>query len=160
MSFADDYHRITKRLFDYIVNQCTDTSFRDVSKEVGLSHSNVRDIFYEYFYEYIDFKIKMDSRIVVMPIEKKDSSAWVVVGFKNKQALRVFNNLSQLRYWVMEFQDIIDEMFIPFDEDLLLQLKANIDPKKIRIDRKKLIYYVMETCFEAYKIAINQDKKK
>lgn len=102
----------------------------------------------------------MDSRIVVMPIEKKDSSTWVVVGFKNKHALRVFNNLSQLRYWVMEFQDIIDEMFIPFDEDLLLQLKANIDPKKIRIDRKKLIYYVMETCFEAYKIAINQDKKK
>ena len=160
LSFADDYHRITKRLFDYIVNQCTDTSFRDVSKEVGLSHSNVRDIFYEYFYDYVDFKIKMDSRIVVMPIEKKDSSAWIVVGFKNKQALRVFNDLTQLRYWIMEFQDIIDEIFIPFDEDLLLQLKAKIDPKKIRIDSQKLISYVMETCFEAYKFAIDQDKKK
>ena len=160
LAFTNEIHRITNRLFDYIVNGCTEASFRDVSKEVGLSHSNVRDIFYEYFYDYIDFKIKMDSCIVVMPIEKKDSSYWVVIGLKNRQALRIFNDLMQLRYWIMEYQNIIDEVYIPFDEDLVLQLKASIDPGKIRIDKKKLISYVMGSCFEAYKYAIESDKNK
>lgn len=160
LAFTNELHRITNRLYEYIGNHGAENSFRDVSKEIGLSHSNVRDIFYEYFYDYIEFKIKMDSCIVVMPIEKKDSSSWVVVGLKNRQALRLFNDLTQLRYWIMEYQNIIDEVFIPFDEDLLLQLKASIDPKKIRIDKKKLIAYVMDSCFEAYKFAIEQDKSK
>lgn len=137
-------HRMTKRLANYSLESLSMNSFRFVSDETGISRRTLQNLLNEWMQ-----RVKPTWEIGCLYVFLLSNKTKVYVMLDSKlNAVKITNNIFEITNIVNQFKS--DKVVIPFDKNLALTLKGNMEKDVVidYFDFKDFIEREVWKCYE------------
>ena len=137
-------HRMTKRLANYSLESLSMNSFRFVSDETGISRRTLQNLLSEWMQRV---KPTWEMGCLYVFLLSKKNKVYVMLDSK-LNAVKITNNIFEMTNIVNQFKS--DKVVIPFDKNLALTLKRNMETDVVidYFDFKDFIEREVWKCYE------------
>lgn len=137
-------HRMTKRLANYSLESLSMNSFRFVSDETGISRRTLQNLLNEWMQRV---KPTWEMGCLYVFLLSNKNKVYVLLDSK-LNAVKITNNIFEITNIVNQFKS--DKVVIPFDKNLALTLKGNMETDVVidYFDFKDFIEREVWKCYE------------